>query len=736
MANQSLADLRSTTPEAMIGKRSEEIPGMKEEDIQIFIEMDEEVQAKRGPVDRNDLLVTKPNGEQSWRHIIKVPISDEYNEFIGIVGISSDVSRRVAAETKAQEQQQLFEAVINAVPHIIYAKGLDGRFLMVNQEMADFRNTTREALVDLTVEDLPGISIEEAEMLAELDRRAFLENHLVENPEMFIHKADGTPSWRRMMKRPLHDEAGNITAIVGVGEDITARHNAEEALRTSQHLLQTVFDALPVSLFFKDNQLRYRMVNRSAVEFYGLDQETMIGMTADDLPGLNSSNTQLISRTDRQVLEDGKIIRMTDQRVNQVNGKPSLQDITKVPIKDGKGDITGVLVLSADITDKVRLEEELRHSQKMDAIGQLSGGVAHDFNNLLTVVLGNLELLKQRLGPDHEWLKYVSRSSEAAERGAMLTQRMLAFSRKQSLNPISIDLNKLVDGLMNLIQSSLGETIAVTLTLHGDVWPVYVDRYQLENAIINLAVNSRDAMPDGGRLTLTTRNIEVEPDLAGAHGVDPGPFVALSVSDTGMGMPEEVLTRAVDPFYTTKEVGKGSGLGLSMIYGFLKQSGGILQMESEVGEGTAMRLLIPRAPQSEAVVQPEESAEWAHDGASEIILVVEDDPDVRQMAMDILTGMGYVPLEAENAHQALEVLEREQKVALIFSDLVMPGGIDGRVLVEKAREMRPTLPVVLTSGYSGQVLAGFEPLEQGMVLLPKPYQPFELSRAIRKALST
>ena len=736
LVNQGMADFRDTTREALLGKKSEDLPGVLPEEVERIDEAHRRVISEKQFVEIPEIHLRSARGKQTWRRMIGLPLNDQAGNLTGVVGISEDITASRHAREELREQRQLLDAIINALPHIIYAKDLEGRFLVVNQGMADFRNTTRESIVGKIVKDLPEISPVELEALMDLDRRVLSENRLVENPAMPIHTAKGEPTWRRMMKLPLHDNEGNINAIVGVGEDITARRQSEEELRSSRQILKTAFDNIPLAIYLKDTDFRYRMVNKAGAEFYGIPEDSFIGLTIHDMPGVSAEEGEQVDRSDRRVLEENGPVQIANLQVAKPGGKPSVRNIIKVPIHDGQGTITGVLVLSSDITERTHLEEQLRHSQKMESIGQIAGGVAHDFNNLLTIVLTNLEILQRNMGTDHAWTPYVTRSTGAAERGAMLTQRMLAFSRKQPLNPKRTDLNELVEGLFELIRSSLGHTIAITMNFNGEAWPVHVDRHQLENAIINLAVNSRDAMPNGGRLTLETKNLIVNPALADAHGVESGEFVALTLGDTGEGMTPEVLSRAFDPFYSTKETGKGTGLGLSMVYGFLKQSGGFMQVESQPGAGTTARLFLPRA-QARHGGQPEAIAATTEiKGLWEKILVVEDDPDVRQIVMELLSSMGYTPFEARDAEHALEVLKQEPAVALMFSELVLPGSMDGKSLANRVRVLRPSLPIVITSDDTDQLRTLSEAPLEGLVLLPKPFQPTELWRAIHRAFTS
>ncbi len=388
-----------------------------------------------------------------------------------------------------------------------------------------------------------------------------------------------------------------------------------------------------------------------------------------------------------------------------------------------------------DLSAREHAEEALRQAQKMEAIGQLTGGVAHDFNNLLTVIVGNLELLEARL-KDKDQLDLLSEAQEAAELGAKLTDRLLTFARRSPLAPAVVDLNSLVLGLMDMLHRTLGETVELSTALSTGLWLTRADPAQVESSMINLAVNARDAMPEGGRLIIETRNAEMdEPYAAAEAGLSPGEYVQLSVTDTGTGMPEEVRRRAFEPFFTTKEVGRGTGLGLPMVYGFAKQSGGHLTIYSEFGKGTTINLYLPRYKQSGTATAAAADKTAPALASGELVLVVEDDARVRRLTLTRLRELGYRVLESANGREALAVFAENPAIDLVFSDLVMPGGMSGYDLLAELRKQQPRLKVLLTSGYAEE-LAHAERLQaQGVRVLRKPYRIADLANAIRKALN-
>jgi len=368
-------------------------------------------------------------------------------------------------------------------------------------------------------------------------------------------------------------------------------------------------------------------------------------------------------------------------------------------------------------------EAALRQAQKMEAVGQLTGGVAHDFNNLLTVIIGNLDVARRRLaGGDGRALRAVENATQGATRAAALVERLLAFSRRQPIEPQAVDVEDLIRGMADLLRRSLGENVRLDLDLPRGLWPVSTDPNQLENALVNLAVNARDAMPAGGALTISARNA----DRPSRH-VEPGEYVVISVADTGAGMPPDVLERVFEPFFTTKEVGKGTGLGLSQVYGFAKQSDGDVGIESEVGRGTTVRLILPRA--ASAAAQPGAQADVSPQGGRETLLIVEDDEAVRRFAAETLAEFGYEVLEAADAEAGSALLRDEPRIALLLTDVGLPG-TSGRELAVKARAARPGLPVLLITGHAKDDPS--EGLDAG--LLRKPFSTDDLARAVRRSL--
>jgi signal transduction histidine kinase/CheY-like chemotaxis protein/HAMP domain-containing protein len=394
------------------------------------------------------------------------------------------------------------------------------------------------------------------------------------------------------------------------------------------------------------------------------------------------------------------------------------------------------IVVARDITKRKQAETQLRQAQKMQAIGQLTGGIAHDFNNLLAVIMGNLELLHEQLVVHPRLYELASQALRAVDRGAALTRRLLIFARRQPLQAQPTDLNKLVLGMIELIRRTLGATIQIQTALAPDLEQTFIDPDQFESTLLNLVINARDAMPQAGRLVLETANAILDDDYAATHqDVRSGAYVMLSVSDSGMGMAPEVLERAFEPFFTTKEARKGSGLGLSMVYGLVKQSGGHVTIYSEPGRGTTVRLYLPRIHAETPVTLEPSAANPSVEGQGEMILVVEDDVDVCLFAVKALHSLGYKTCQAGDAKTALEILDTTPHIALLFTDIVLPGGMDGVHLATEAARRRPGLPILFTSGYTERMLVSGGELAEGVEMLAKPYRKAELGGKLRALLN-
>jgi PAS domain S-box-containing protein len=523
------------------------------------------------------------------------------------------------------------------------------------------------------------------------------------------------------------------TANRALDREIEERRAAQQELSQARQFLSLVIENIPGMVFAKDAaELRFILMNRGGEQLLGFDRSELIGKTDYDF--LPREQADAYVARDRAVLAAGALEITPEEAVTNRAGMIRHLRTKKMPVFGDDGQPEFLLCLSEDITERRNLERQLQQARKLEAIGRLTGGIAHDFNNLLGIVTGNLDLLLDRLEGDPDAMELARDALDGALRGAELTKRMLAFGRQQPLQPTVIDLNEIVLGMTNLLRRALREDIVITTAPADGLWPALCDKSQVENAILNLAINARDAMPGGGRLLLETANIRLDEDYASRNTeVAPGDYVMLAVTDSGTGMPPDVIERAFEPFFTTKPAGEGNGLGLSMIYGFVKQSEGHIKIYSEVGHGTTIRLYVPTAGADAARDGQGQTADTPA-ARRETILVVEDDERLRRMAVKLLGSLGYQVREAGSARAALEILNSGESIDLLFSDVVMPGGMLGSDLAAEVKITQPRMKVLLTTGYSEVfVKEGGGPLDD-VAMIGKPYRKPELAAKLRELL--
>ena len=523
----------------------------------------------------------------------------------------------------------------------------------------------------------------------------------------------------------IRDKYGRALRMLGGISDLSAQRQAEQRLRQQAALLDAARDAIVV--YGLDDRIAYW--SRGAERLFGFTADQAIGQQG---PALLRENPTMAAHSRAEAMGRGEWAGVVQCR--RQDGRTVMVDVRLTLLRDPAGKPEALLAIKTDVTERVALEAQLQQAQRLEAVGQLTGGIAHDFNNLLTVIQGNADLLAEQLADNPLLLPLAQMASTAAQRGAELTQRLLAFARKQPLQPQSVDAHQLLAGMDALLRRTLPEDIELERVRAAGLWPLLADPVQLESAVLNLVLNARDAMPQGGKITLETVNAWVDEHYAERHAdVLPGQYVLVSVSDTGTGMSAAALARAFEPFFTTKGVGKGTGLGLSMVYGFAKQSRGHVTLYSELGHGTTARLYLPRA-NSASTAEPVEPAPAGDLRGNATVLVVEDDELVRRFATDLLRNLGYQVLTAENGNVALALLRGRSDVELLFTDVVMPGGLNGRQLADAALLLQPKLKVLFTSGYTENAIVHHGRLDRGVHLLAKPYRAVDLARKVRAVL--
>ncbi|ATE61036.1 PAS-domain containing protein [Thauera sinica] len=500
------------------------------------------------------------------------------------------------------------------------------------------------------------------------------------------------------------------------------------ALRRSEHRLQLIIDSIPALIAYVDSNEIYHFANRGYAEWFGYPKDEIVGRGIREVLG-DDAYVQIRQHVDRA--RTGERVCYEYSRTGS-NGRLLHARSVLVPEMGADGStVVGFFVMTTDITEQKANQAALVQAQKMEAVGQLTGGLAHDFNNLLTIIIGNLSALQDR--PEGaDVAQYVGPSLQAARRGAELIRRLLGFSRRQTLEPTAVEVGSLVHNMTHLLVRTLGETVRMRLRLPGEPLHALVDPHQLENAILNLALNARDAMADGGELTIAVTQRSLDAALARAAEVPPGDYVQIDVSDTGCGIEPAVLPRVMEPFFTTKPFGGGSGLGLSMVYGFVRQSGGNLRILSTPGKGTNVRFVLPMTSAAQATTPRAERPAGSPPMRDGPVLLVEDEPEVRKVIRMQLNALGHPVIEAGDGIEALTLLENVGDIAILVSDTVMPGGIGGPELAARARALRPGLPVLLITGYASESLTASAGTD--IPVLRKPFDQPALAGALADLL--
>ena len=652
--------------------------------------------------------------------IDNVGLQDQLARLLGML------RKEAAAERSLRtEREGFFGAVVESSNDAIITKLLDGTITGWNGAAESlFGFTATEAVgqnIDIIVP--PDRRTEVSDILKRAGRGEQIEHYETSR----AHKS-GRSVEVSLSISPIRLASGKIVGVSETAHDITERKRTQKALSQEIEERRRIFDTSNDLILVTDTSGNFIQVSPSVTGILGYLPTDMIGHSAvefihpDDL-----ENT----RNEMRAARRGQSKRNFETRYINKEGQAVALNWTGTwsePVRRH-------FFIGRDLTEKQAAEAQLRHVQKMDAIGQLTGGVAHDFNNILTVITGTIGMLEEAVAGQPQLVAVTRLIDEAAERGANLTRHLLAFARKQPLQPLEVDVNALVLEAAKLLHPTLGEHIEITPLLAENAWPALVDPNQLTTALLNLALNARDAMPNGGKLALETSNIYLDDNYAGMNSeVAAGSYVMLAVSDTGTGIPAALLERVFDPFFTTKEIGKGTGLGLSMVFGFVKQSGGHVNIYSEEGHGTSVKIYLPRATGlNRTAAEAPVSADI--EGGNEVVLVVEDDSLVRRYVVTQVESLGYTTLEAANAAEALRIIDNAGTIDLLFTDVIMPGTMNGRQLVDEALKRRPALKTLFTSGYTENAIVHHGRLDSGVLLLAKPYRKSELARMIRLALA-
>ena len=662
------------------------------------------------------------------------------------IGTCQDISERQLSNEMLRESEARLERAQEITGIGSWEIDVQQASLVLSKQMYIIHGLPPRDDEQLPLADIePFISMDRKKASSWFQR--LLAGEKVEPLEAPIRRRDGIARIVNNEARPLFDKTDKVTKISGTQRDVTDARQADRELRQSQlhlALAQQVASIGSAAIDFRTGKWDW---SDETYRIYGVER----GRFTPSFEGLSA----LVHPEDRdELLSKPALARMgitpppIEYRIRRPDGAERVLRREAALVRDDSGEVLGIVGTVQDVTDlraaereKSLLQAQLRQAQRLEAVGQITGGVAHDFNNLLTVILGNAEVIERHLAENPALRELAELTKMAAERGAELTRQLLAFSRQQPLDPKPVDIDRLVSGMNKLLQRVLGERINISTIYGPGLWKALVDTSQLENALLNLSVNARDAMPDGGRLTIETKNVNIDKGHVSRElqfGAEPaetmaGQYVMISVSDTGTGMDEATRLKAFDPFFTTKDVGKGSGLGLSMVYGFVKQSKGHIRILSEPGRGTTIELYLPKMDETATDLE-DKNEETPVLGGTEKILVVEDDELVRRQLTSQLGDLGYKVVSANDGVEALDILRGEEHFDMLFTDVVMPRGINGRELADEAAKLRPKLPVLFTSGYAESAVARRGRLDPGFNLLHKPYRRHEMATKIRTLL--
>jgi len=655
-----------------------------------------------------------------------------------ILSIHRDVTDRKRAEEALRESESRNRAILDALPDLMFLQSADGVYLDYHASDPGLLFVPPERFLGKNMREVlpPELSARFVKLFGLLRETGVTQ--VLEYPLRLSGEA-------RFFEARI--AACGPDRVLSLVRDITARKQAESALQQHQREANTLLDSLPAYAYFKKAGSVYVAANRKFCEAVGCSPDEIAGKSDFDL---FPRELALKYRTDdARMVISGETFWVGEEEMVD-HGRRFVVETRKVPVKDEKGTVVGLIGLGFDITERKQLEEQLLQSQKMEAVGRLAGGVAHDFNNILTAIMGYSDVLLEKLPPEDPLRRFPEGILETVDRASNLTNQLLAFSRRKDVQPEVLCLNDVVADMERMLRRLIGEDVELISDLEPALGPVKADPVQLEQVLMNLAVNARDAMSRGaGRLTIKTSNVELDLDFVRRHvGLEPGPYVLLSVTDTGRGMGPEVQAHLFEPFFTTKEKGKGTGLGLSTVYGIVKQTGGHIEVESAPGAGATFRVFLPRhtggaggrgEEASRSPVPEAEPAVGTRHGVSllqgtETILVVEDDEGVRKRACEILQGYGYVVREAGHGEEALAVAARHpEPIHLLVADVVMPR-VSGPELARRLAPSRPEMKVLFISGYTDGELAPYGVLREGTSLLRKPFKPEALARRVRALL--
>jgi two-component system cell cycle sensor histidine kinase/response regulator CckA len=735
--NQRLAEMLDVNAEEMIGRSALDfVAEDSRADVQQRLQ-----RRTQGIKEQYDVHLRRKDGSDLWAIVCATPILEEHGAFTGSLSMLTDITERKRVEEERarlnlelESERQRLNNLVASVPGMVWEAW--GKPDAATQRI-DFVSDYIEQMLGYSVEEwlqtpnfwLTIVHPDDREQAGRTAAEDFARG-ASNGPQQFRWIAkDGHAVWVESNYVVLLDDEGQPVGLRGVTTDISQRKQAEEAVRQSEERYRLLFARNPQPMWVFDLEtLSFLEVNEAAIHHYGYSREEFLTMTIKDIRPSEDVPNLLANLADA-----------TPEHEEAGIWKHQKKDGTIIDVEITAHDLTfygrpAQIVLSSDVTERRLLEEQFRQSQKMEAIGQLAGGIAHDFNNLLTVITGYSDLATRKLQREDPLRRNIEEIKKAGERAASLTRQLLAFSRKQVLQPKVLDLNAVISELEKMLRRLIGEDVELRTALESGLGSIKADPGQIEQVIMNLAVNARDAMPAGGKLLIETENVSLSQEYAGQHiAVTPGSYVMLAVSDTGTGMDEKTKARIFEPFFTTKELGKGTGLGLSTVYGIVKQSGGSIWVYSEVGHGTTFKVYLPRIDEGAQEYRQTAETEEALQG-TETILLAEDEEMVRTLAREILETYGYQVLEAANGGAALLICERHTgAIDLLITDVIMPE-MSGRELSERLSHLRPAMKVLYMSGYTDDAIIHQGVLDTGANFIQKPFSPDALAQKVREVL--
>ncbi|MBX9795783.1 PAS domain-containing protein [Sphingomonas sp.] len=730
--NQTFLNASGFTREEVIGKEASELTGTRNDPA--LIDRIREASLNGGTV-RTDLWMRTKHGAEILVEGDASPLRDANGEITHWLVIHRPVS---AEREQAEQMRMLLAAVDNANDFVfIMSKDQDAesggrKVIYANQTYLRQSGFSRDEVIGHNSSVLYGQRNDPA-IIAKMRTAADRGEHV--QADLWMRTKHGDDILVDGNASPLSDANGDITHWLIIQRPVTEQRRAEALMRLNNERARLISQATSGVIWDYDVATGKLWWNENLKTLLGFDPksfgEELERWTTQIVP----EDRVRVSNSFHAAIHGSDSVWRSEYRFTRADGSVATIMDRGFVIRNETGEAVRVIGSMVDITERRELDEQLRQAQKLEAVGQLTGGLAHDFNNLLTVILGNAEAMTAIASDDPDLGILAKMTMSAAERGAELTNRLLSFGRRQKLLPRSINCCDLIQGMGHLLRRTLSERVQIELQLAGDTWPALADPGQLEVALLNLALNARDAMPTGGRLVIETANISHDSGLEqAADGTDPGDYVAISVADSGSGMSREIAQRAFDPFFTTKEVGKGTGLGLSMVYGFAKQSGGTVTIDSALGRGTTVTIYLPRAKRQPPA--PRKTSSTVMPSGVESVLVVEDDPLVRSHVCTLLRGLGYSVTTAADGREAMTMIETDHPIDLLFTDIVMPGGVDGTALAAMALKLRPELKLLFTSGYADQRKLPGDGADGAPRILRKPYRRAELAEQVRAALDT